>query len=200
MLAATVAVALDAHRPLEARQAAEELRALAEMAPTRYLQAMADAADAELALASGDAARALRFARSAWTIWRALDAPFGAALARVTLGRAARAVGDEDGAQLEFDAARTTLEALEAVPELARLERIAASPASAPADPGLSRREREVLDLVAHGLSNRLIAERLFLSERTVARHAGSILAKLGVPSRSAATALAFERGWVART
>ncbi|HZU93083.1 MAG TPA: response regulator transcription factor, partial [Microbacterium sp.] len=86
-----------------------------------------------------------------------------------------------------------------AIPDLARLERFAASaPGAIAAGPGLSRREREVLDLVAHGWSNHGIAERLFLSDRTVARHVGNILAKLGVPSRSAATAYAFEHGLVA--
>ena len=62
---------------------------------------------------------------------------------------------------------------------------------------GLSPREREVLGLVARGWSNRRIAERLFLSERTVARHVGNILAKLDVSSRSAATAYAYEHGLV---
>jgi DNA-binding NarL/FixJ family response regulator len=114
------------------------------------------------------------------------------------MGRAARAAGDEEGAQLEFDAARAVFESLGAVPDLARLERVAsAASGAAVAEVGLSRREREVLELVAEGLSNRRIAERLFLSERTVAHHVGSILAKLDVPSRSAATAYAFEHGLV---
>jgi DNA-binding NarL/FixJ family response regulator len=78
-----------------------------------------------------------------------------------------------------------------------RLEHIAAAAAASPG-PGLSRREREVLSLVARGWSNRRIAEHLFLSERTVARHVGNILAKLGAPSRSAATAYAFEHGLTA--
>ncbi|HWU28574.1 MAG TPA: response regulator transcription factor, partial [Microbacterium sp.] len=112
-------------------------------------------------------------------------------------GCAARVAGDEEGAQLEFDAARSVLEQLGAVPDLARLERLAATVHPASAEPGLSRREREVLELVAQGCSNRGIAERLFLSERTVARHVGNILSKLDVPSRSAATAYAYAHGLV---
>jgi len=62
---------------------------------------------------------------------------------------------------------------------------------------GLTAREVEVLRLVAAGGSNRAIAAELFLSERTVARHVSNILAKLDVPSRSAATAYAFRQGLV---
>jgi DNA-binding NarL/FixJ family response regulator len=58
---------------------------------------------------------------------------------------------------------------------------------------GLTRREVEVLRLVAAGKSNRAVAAELVISEHTVARHVQNIFAKLGVSSRSAATAFAFE-------
>ena len=58
---------------------------------------------------------------------------------------------------------------------------------------GLTARELEVLRLVAAGKTNRAIAAELVLSERTVDRHVSNILAKLGVPSRAAATAYAYE-------
>ncbi len=54
-----------------------------------------------------------------------------------------------------------------------------------------------MLDLVAAGNTNRAIAEELFLSEKTVARHVSNIFTKLGVSSRSAATAYAYEHGLV---
>ena len=59
----------------------------------------------------------------------------------------------------------------------------------------LSDRELEVLRLVAGGRTNRGVADALFLSEKTVARHVSNILTKLGLPSRSAATAYAYEHG-----
>ena len=62
---------------------------------------------------------------------------------------------------------------------------------------GLSPREAEVLRLVASGISNKEIAARLHLSEKTVARHLSNIFTKIDVGSRSAATAFAFERGMV---
>jgi DNA-binding NarL/FixJ family response regulator len=59
----------------------------------------------------------------------------------------------------------------------------------------LSRRELEVLALVAEGLSNQEIAERLVLSKHTVNRHVSNILRKLGVSSRVAAASLAVRHG-----
>jgi DNA-binding CsgD family transcriptional regulator len=194
VLAAAVRVALDRGRTTDAKDAATELAACADAFDTVYLRALALRAHGEVAIAEGRAADALPLLRAAWAEWRRLDAPYDAALTRVGIGVAVRDLGDVEGAELEFDAARAALEGLGAIPDLARLER-AATAAPGLADPGLSRREREVLSLVSRGWSNRRIAEHLFLSERTVARHVGSILAKLAVPSRSAATAYAFEHG-----
>jgi len=60
---------------------------------------------------------------------------------------------------------------------------------------GLSRREIEVLIEVAHGATNRQVADALFIAERTVARHVSNIFTKLGVSSRTAAAAIAHEHG-----
>jgi DNA-binding CsgD family transcriptional regulator/tetratricopeptide (TPR) repeat protein len=75
-----------------------------------------------------------------------------------------------------------------------------AGPFEAPsADPfGLSPRETEVLAVLAEGRSNREIAQRLFISERTVAVHVGNILAKLGVAGRVEAATVALRLGLVA--
>jgi DNA-binding NarL/FixJ family response regulator len=62
----------------------------------------------------------------------------------------------------------------------------------------LSPREREVLRLLSTGATNRSIAGRLFLSEKTVARHVSNIFAKLDVSSRAAATSYAYEHGLAA--
>ena len=131
-------------------------------------------------------------------VWRDLEAPYEGAVTRVLLGRAARAAGDEEAAQLEFDAARTILAGLGAVADLERLERLAVGGEPAAASVGLTRRELEVLRLIAAGRSNRQIADELFLSERTVARHVSNILGKLGLPNRASATAFAFEHGLAA--
>ncbi|WP_411575046.1 LuxR C-terminal-related transcriptional regulator [Streptomyces fradiae] len=66
---------------------------------------------------------------------------------------------------------------------------------AAPADRALSAREREVLELVARGTSNRGIARELFISEATVKTHLTHLYAKLGVRDRAAAVAAAYERG-----
>ena len=60
---------------------------------------------------------------------------------------------------------------------------------------GLTSREVEVLGLVAEGLTDAQVANRLFLSPRTVQRHLNSIYHKLGVNSRTAATRFALEHG-----
>jgi NarL family two-component system response regulator LiaR len=61
----------------------------------------------------------------------------------------------------------------------------------------LTAREREVLTLVARGLSNTQLAERLSITRATVKYHVGSILSKLGVATRAEAIALAYQRGLV---
>jgi DNA-binding NarL/FixJ family response regulator len=112
---------------------------------------------------------------------------------RVTSALAGRALGDEDGAAFELDAARAAFERLEAAPDLAHVEAIRARARAAPSTAhGLTPRELEVLRLVATGRTNRQIASELTLSEKTVDRHVSNIFAKLDVPSRAAATAYAF--------
>jgi DNA-binding NarL/FixJ family response regulator len=108
----------------------------------------------------------------------------------VLLGLALQELSDVDSAQMELDAARQTFQRLGAAPDLARLDGLmGASPATTG---GLTGREVEVLGLIATGQTNREIADALVISEKTVARHVSNIFVKLGVTSRSAATAYAF--------
>jgi DNA-binding NarL/FixJ family response regulator len=104
------------------------------------------------------------------------------------VGLACRELGDNDTAAMELEAARGAFEELGAAPDLARLGSLAGA-----APHGLSARELEVLRHVAAGKTNREIASELVVSEHTVARHMQNIFAKLGVSSRTAATAFAFE-------
>ncbi len=88
-------------------------------------------------------------------------------------------------------------------PDIARdiEERVLAALRTGPADTyGLSPREREVLNIVAEGRTDRDIAARLFISERTVHVHVRRILAKLGVSSRTEAAGVAIRQGLVPAT
>lgn len=94
---------------------------------------------------------------------------------------------------MELDAARWAFGQLGARPDLARVEALSRGPAGPAGE--LTAREAQVLRLVATGKTNRVIAAELFLSDKTVARHVSNILAKLKVPSRSAATGYAYQHG-----
>jgi len=77
-------------------------------------------------VACADGRAALKQLRKAWTIWRELEAPYEAARTRVLLSQACRLVGDDDGAEMELDAARSTFDQLGAVPDLARVDSMSA--------------------------------------------------------------------------
>lgn len=173
-----------------ARAAADELAAIAGSLDAALLRALAAQAQGAVLLAEGDPRAALAPLRAAQAEWQAMDVPYEGARVRALIGLACRALGDEDGAMLELDAARRTFVDLGATPDLARMEGASGGPAS-PA--GLTAREVEVLRLVASGRTNRAIAEQLVISEKTVARHVSNIFGKLDVASRSAATAYAYE-------
>jgi DNA-binding CsgD family transcriptional regulator/tetratricopeptide (TPR) repeat protein len=180
----------------EARRASSELSALAERFGMELLGAMAQHAKGALALAEGDARGAIDPLRHAQGVWQRVGAPYLSARIRLLMARAFQALGDTDGVALEVDAAKRVFLQLGAAPDVAAIEAMAApAPASArPAPPhGLSARELEVLLLVASGKTNKVIADALFLSEKTVDRHVSNIFVKLNVPTRAAATAWAYQ-------
>jgi DNA-binding NarL/FixJ family response regulator len=108
------------------------------------------------------------------------------------MGLAYRQLGDADTAEVEFGSARWALEELGAGPALARVDALTTRPP--PRDVhGLTRRELQVLRRIAAGETNKTTAAALFISERTVERHVSNIFLKLGVSSRAAATAYAYE-------
>jgi ATP/maltotriose-dependent transcriptional regulator MalT len=195
LLPAYVEIMLAAGEIDEARSACLELEGIAARYESAMLGAMVAYARGAVQLLEGEGQDALVALREAAQAWHSLDAPYEIARTRVLVGQACRILGDEDAATLELAAARATFEELGATPDIERLGRLTA-PVSSDTY-GLSRREVEVLRLVASGKSNREIATRLVISEHTVARHVQNIFAKLGVSSRAAATAFAFEHGLV---
>jgi DNA-binding NarL/FixJ family response regulator len=176
-----------------ARDASAELRGIATRLDVSWLQAMSLTADGATLLADGDAREALHTLRRAWTAWQDLGAPYEAARVRVLMAQACQACDDPASAEMELDAAVLVFEQLGARPDVARAR--ALSRAGAPESAGLTGRELEVLRHVAAGQTNRAIAADLILSEKTVARHVSNMFSKLGVSSRAAATAYAYEHG-----
>jgi ATP/maltotriose-dependent transcriptional regulator MalT len=192
LLPACIEILLAAGEIQSASRAAGELEALANRIEIDVLHALASHARGSIELAAGDATTAVAPLRRAFAIWQQLEVPYHAARARILLGVACRSLGDTDTAALEFRAARSALEQLGAAPDLARLDAIEC--AGKRAHPQLlTSRELQVLRLVAAGTTNKSIARALSLSERTVDRHISNILAKLNVPSRTAATTYAYE-------
>jgi len=192
-LDAYVEIQLVAGELQAARDGAAELGETAEQIASPTLTAVGARARAAVALADGDALAALSDLRRAWTAWQELEAPFECARVRVLIGLACRLLDDDDGAELEWEAARTVFDKLGATPALAH---VSALLRPAEVTSVLSARELEVLRLLAAAMTNRSIATELTISEKTVARHVSNIFAKLGMTSRAAATAYAYKHGF----
>jgi DNA-binding CsgD family transcriptional regulator len=192
LLAASVEIMLAIGDLEQARDSCGELRRIAESYESGMLTAMVRQAKGAVDLAGGDARSALVSLRHAWQLWHDLEAPYEAARVRVLVGKACRLLGDDDTAAMELEAAHSVFADLGALPDLAQLDSLARSAASFDAH-GLTPRELEVLRLVSDGRTNKAIAAQLVLSERTVHRHMSNIFTKLGVSSRAAATAYAYE-------
>jgi DNA-binding CsgD family transcriptional regulator len=192
VLPAVIEIMLAAGDVVAAQRGADELAEVAAVVGAPLLQAASNQATGAVLLAEGDARAALTELRRAWSSWQELDAPYEAARVRVLIGIACRQLGDGDTAEVEFDAARWAFEQLGAAPDLSRVEAILPRAAKTKAD-GLTSREVDVLRLVAAGKTNRAIAADLFVSEHTVRRHLQNIFTKVGVSSRAAATAFAYQ-------
>jgi DNA-binding NarL/FixJ family response regulator len=175
-----------------ARDAATEFTEIADDYDTPALRAAAGHALGAVRLAEGDARGALVALRRGWQVWRELDAPYEAARVRVLIALGCRALGDEDSAALELDAARRVFAQLGAGPDLTRVTALNRTRID-PAAHGLTARELQVLRLLATGKTNRAIAADLIVADKTVDRHVTNIFTKLGVSSRAAATAYAYQ-------
>ncbi|MFI1937420.1 LuxR C-terminal-related transcriptional regulator [Streptomyces purpureus] len=200
LLPACVEIMLAVGDTEAARRACDELGAIAESYPSGALPVIAKDVRGRVELATGDVRSALVALRSAEQAWQELEAPYETARTRMGMGAACRALGDDDTAALELEAARAVFERLGAAPDVARVDSITRGAAPekfsghAPGSiAGLTAREQAVLRLVAAGKHNREIASALVISEHTVARHIQNIFAKLDVSSRTAASAFAYE-------
>jgi LuxR family transcriptional regulator, maltose regulon positive regulatory protein len=181
----------------EARSALEGLREIERLVGTAPLRASADKAEGLLAAAGGDHDRARTLLEDAVDGFERSGGPFEAAQARVELATSLVALDRTDAAEREAAAALGCMLELGAAVEAERARRIldaAARDYRSPL-PEVTPREREVLGLLAEGLTNRRIAERLVVSEHTVHRHVTNILRKLELPSRTAAAAHAVRSG-----
>jgi LuxR family transcriptional regulator, maltose regulon positive regulatory protein len=179
-------------------EALEELREIAPRLRTPPVRAAHLGTEGAVAAARGEPDEARRFFEDALDVLAPIEAPLEIARLRLELAAALSALGRKPAAQREIEMALATCRELGATADAARaeamLERRAAIAGTGPLAK-LSRRELEVLALVAEGLTNQTIAERLVISQHTVHRHVSSILRKLDAPSRSAAAVVAAQNG-----
>jgi len=178
----------------EARRAADELSRITDTLGTPALRAAALEACGVAAAARGDHSAALPLLEDAVHLYLRCGAPFEAARTRRWLAHSLGALGREEVA------GKTAAEA-EAILDALGVHSSASSGPSTCSARGtgsnLTRRQREILTLVARGMTNREIAGALHLSEHTVHRHLANILRRLGAASRPAAVAQAVREGWV---
>ncbi len=181
----------------EAATALAELREIERAVGMPGLRASVDLAAGVLSAAGGDHERARVLLEDAVDRHDECGAPFEGARARLELATSLLALGRSTAARAEATAALGRLAELGAHADVERATRLVESSEAGAAVtlPELTPREREVLGLLAEGLTNRQIAERLVVSEHTVHRHVTNILRKLDLPSRTAAAAHAVRAG-----
>ncbi len=187
LLPAVTQVAIADGNLVMATAAVTEMEELGSRFDTPYVQATLLSARGRLQLALGEPGEAQATLQRALALWQRLAVPYEVATTWTLLGDAHEQAGDVAATREAFATA---------VDEFDRIgAQFAVSPPSGdpPRPNGLTAREVEVLQLVAAGHTNQGIADELFLSIKTVSRHLSNIYTKIGVSSRSAATAFAFE-------
>ena len=196
LLPAAVEILLAAEDFAAARAASAELSEIALTFGAPLLAAASEHAAGAVLLAEGDIEAASTSLRQACDIWRELETPYEEAQTCLLLAAICERRGDQDSRRLELETARRLFKQLDAVQYLARIAE-QSERASHQRIGSLSERETQVLRLLAAGKTNRAIADELFISEKTVARHVSNIFDKLGVSSRSGATAWAFQHNLI---
>jgi ATP/maltotriose-dependent transcriptional regulator MalT len=195
LLPAAVQVAVATDDLDAAELAVGELDAIAHRFDTPMLHALASLARGRLELAQANPTSAAATLRVAVRQWQELQVPYEVATAQTLLGQAQHQTGDNDDAQDSFATARTLFEKIGASLDVHGIE-----PARGITPPcGLTERELEVLRLIADGGTNKEVAAELHVSAKTVSRHLTNIFNKIGVNSRAAATAFAFEHHLISK-
>lgn len=186
---------LVAARDLDGAAAArDDLIKYIERGAPSLVRAIADQARGTVVLAEGDAGGALAHLRRACRTFHEIGLPYEAARSEVRIAEACLSLGDRESAGIALGAARATFARLGAAADLERIDRLETERAADRVGP-LTARELEVLRQVAAGKTNREIADALTISPHTVGRHLQNIFMKLGLSSRAAATAYAYEHG-----
>lgn len=192
ILPAYIDIMLGREKITEARSAVNELIAAAEKYDTTYIQAITAYCQGALLLKENKPAAAVKALCKSLNFWNELDAPYRAATTRLLLGIAYKDQRDQDTAMMELTAAQRIFKDLKALPDLKKVEALL-EVRHEPDLHGLTSRELQVLLLVAGGKTNKTIADKLSISERTVERHLSNIFNKLQVNSRTEATAFAYK-------
>lgn len=192
ILPAYIEIMLAHDKVAEVHFAVDELATVAKKYDATFLQAILAYCQGAVFLKEDDPAAAIKILRKSLNLWNELNAPYEAAAARLLLGLAYRVQGDQDTATMELIAAQWVFKELEALPDLKKIEALL-DEKKEPDLHGLTLRELQVLQLVSDGETNKGIADKLFISERTAERHLSNIFNKLQVNSRTEATSFAYK-------
>jgi len=195
LLPAAVQIAVAADDLAGADAAVNELETIARRFDTPMLHALAALARGRLQLAQENPTEAAVTLQSALRQWQELKVPYEVATATTLLGQAQIEAGNDDAAKESFAKARALFEQIGAHLDARGIDSARGTRRAS----GLTEREVEVLRLIAAGLANKEIAAQLQLSAKTVSRHLTNIFNKIGVTSRAAATAYAFEHHLISR-
>ncbi len=188
---------------VEAAATLNELEEISTTVATQPLRASVNFSEGVVAATDGDYETARQRFEDALTLFQHIGAPYETARVRTELAGVLSALGRTDAAEKQAHAALESFRKLGASREadraaalLQRLQTLGRTRGMLSEIPNiLSAREREVLRLVADGLTDGQVAQRLYISPRTVSNHLHSIYKKLGVPSRAAAARKAVEQG-----
>jgi DNA-binding CsgD family transcriptional regulator len=176
----------------DAEAGADELSAIASELNAPFLRAVADRVMGHVLFVNAKHREALTKLRGSWSILKNFESSYEAARTRVLIGLTCRQLGDKNTAEMELEAANKVFQQLGALPDQSKVDSLLRKKSSTERY-GLTSRELEVLRILATGKTNKEIAGKLFISERTVDRHVSNILSKLNLSSRAAATAYAYK-------